>query len=267
MHRLPPSSSAEVDVIPSEDLVQRFWDRTANGRGALDQVEFDDPESDASKPGSLSGGEFASLPRARTNVEAVMGLCAAFTIGLPVPLVVTIAVMNLRLPNQAVLVALATATFLASGYLCLTVLRLGSRAVEGDHSANSFYLMPESSVKRLDHTPNDGFYIPLALAMAIRLPDWWTLIRPFIAFWWLGHFVIAALFGHMAAKQFIGVNNPGLLPVLATIAVTMSFLFAANLYLMLALAVSIPLPRIWLLVWRYRFVVDLVVTAAMIANT
>lgn len=260
---VPPSSS-EGDVLQSEDLVRRFWDRTAHEPDGFEQEGIELDENDASEFSETTNNESTSLPRARTNVEAVMGLFAAFFIGLPAPLVVTAGAMHLPLPNLELVLAISTVIFFSTGYLCVTVVRLAGRAIEGDFAAPRSVLL---AVTKQRSSKNDEFYIPLSLAMAIRLPNWWNSVRPFIAIWWLGHFVIAALFGHLAARQLNGINNAGLVTIPITLAVTMAFLFAANLYLMLAIAVSVRLPRIWLVAWRYRFVVDLVVTIAMIANS
>lgn len=272
----PQNSSADEEILHGKDLEPRFWDHTLNRHqehthqdAAQNGLPLDEnqasefTESDGESPRI----EFTTLPRARTNIEAVMGLFAAFFIGLPAPIVVTAAVMHLPVPNLELLRVLSVITFFASGYLCVTVIRLGGRAVEGDRPGNSFYLARESNVSQLDRQRNSEFYIPLALAMAIRLPNWWNGIRPLIAIWWLCHFVVAAIFGHLATRQLNGINNAGLVAIPITLAVTMAFLFAANLYLMLAIAVGIPRPRVWLIAWRYRFVVDLIVTVAMIVAT
>lgn len=265
MTRQFTSMSADAELA-GEDLVQCYGDRPAHRHdgGNPDPIGFG--ETFSTESNELPDSKSAALPRARTNVEAVMGLFAAFFIGIPVPFVATMGILNLPLRNHELVMVLATVTFLTTGYLCLTVVRLGGRAVEGERAGNSFSLNLDARANSVEPNTYDDFYVPLALAMAIRLPNWWTFLRPLIAVWWLGHFGIAALFGHLAARHLNGMNNPGLITIPITLAVTMAFLFAANLYLMLSIAVSIPLPRIWLIAWRYRFVVDFVVTVATIAS-
>ena len=148
-------------------------------------------------------------------------------------------------------------------------MRLAARAVEGDHDRGSFGLAfrPVSS----EHSPvvsDDPLYLPLAVAMAIRLPKWPTIVRAIVAVWWLCHFLAAAMIGHAVAAHCLkGVNNQGLivgLPI--TLLVTFAFLFAANLYLMLAVAVCIRRPAIWLIAWRHRFVVDLITASILLVT-
>lgn len=259
-------SPADWEFLQSQDPIRRFWDRTVSKYQELEPEGFESDDDESCEVAEGEGERSDTLPRARTNVEAVMGLLAAFIIGLPAPLFATVGVMHLPLPNRELLMVLAGATFFATAYLCLTVVRVGGRAVEGDRFGNSFYLKRESQVAVALQRQEDEFFIPLSLAMAIRLPQWWVPIRPFIAVWWLCHFVVAAVFGHMLARGLNGINNAALITIPISLALTMAFLFAANLYLMLAIAVSIRMPRIWLIAWRYRFVVDLVVTLAMIAT-
>jgi hypothetical protein len=233
--------------------------------GRFDSVE--DVESESLQSDDL---EFVvigdSLPRARTNVETVLGICAAFFIGLPAPLIATVAVAVLPWPNFGFPVVLSLIVLLSTGYLQLTVVHLAARAIEGDDEHQSFLLQPETARARRGRRDSET-YIPLPMAMAIRLPNWWAIFRPLIAIWWAAHFVVAAVFGHMTAKQVNGMNNASLGTVLISLGLMMAFLLAANLYLMLAIAVAIPKPRIWLIAWQYRFIVDLVITATIIAST
>jgi hypothetical protein len=153
-------------------------------------------------------------------------------------------------------------TLLACGYLSVTVICLASRATEGDVHG-SFRVASARPI--VIHRSEEEVFIPLALAMAIRLPNWWVGVRPFVAVWWLCHFVAAAIIGHSTARWLNNVNNQGLIVAFPlTLMVTLAFLFAANLYLMLAISVSIRNPGVWLIAWRYRFVVDLILAALLL---
>lgn len=265
MNQSSQYDDVDAEVLSNEELAQRFWVRYALRQQGLEQFE----QQDDAGAGSMrfdNVAEVMSLPRARTNIEAVLGLLAAFCIGLPIPLISTVALLNAPFLNPVDGQLLACPTFLVTAYLCVTVVRLAGRAIEGETARRSFSLIPELNL-RPRGSRRDEFYIPLSLAMAIRLPNWWTVVRPFIAIWWAGHFVIAAVAGHMVAKELNGINNAGLVAIPFTIALTMAFLLAANMYLMLSIAVGVRHPRVWLAVWRYRFVVDLVLTVAMIVAT
>ena len=209
------------------------------------------------------------LPLARMTVEGVLGLLAAFIIGLPAPLLTSVAVAQL-IPGAEIL--LGVITFVVTGYLSILVVRLAARATEGDGRAarTSETLV---SIRRLEKMPvsatnevGDQVIVPLAIAMAIRLPRWNGLIRPFVAVWWLAHFAAAAFLGHGVASIAVrGLNNAGwMLSVPLTLLATFAFLFAGNLYLMLAVAACVRRPGVWLIVWRHRFFVDLILAAFLL---
>jgi hypothetical protein len=209
------------------------------------------------------------LPRARMTFEGVLGLLAAFFIGLPAPLMAGVTVAHL-VPGAEIV--LGVITFVVTGYLSILVVRLAARATEGDSGAEgtSGKLV---SIRRMEEiqtsTTNEvggPVVVPLAIAMAIRLPRWNRLIRPFVAIWWLAHFAAAAFLGHgVASIAARGLNNAGwMLSVPLTLLATFAFLFAGNLYLMLAVAACVRRPGVWLIVWRHRFFVDLVLAAFLL---
>jgi len=227
----------------------------------MSQSDFDTNELDELQltDAGVFVPESMELPRARVTIEAVFALVAAFFIGLPTPFLAAIAVAH---AGRDVPIAVSVAVFVLTGYLAITVVRVAARAVEGETPRSpSFALMSSSS-------PLECFdanaYLPLALAMSIRLPKWWMIVRPPIALWWLCHFVAAALLGHVTAKFINGVNNAMLLVAIPfSLVMTLGFLFAANLYLMLAFAVCFRDVRIWLICWRYRVVIDLILATVL----
>ena len=208
------------------------------------------------------------LPRARMTFEGVLGLLAAFFIGLPAPFGAGIAVGNL-LPG---LFWLGIVIFFLTGYLSALVVRLAARAVEGDRPSDRFSgkLVPTANSINTIPVSAEGAHeplvVPLAIAMAIRLPHWNGLIRPFVAVWWLSHFAAAAFLGHAVASTAArGLNNAGwMFSVPLTLLATFAFLFAGNLYLMLAVAACVRSPGVWLIVWRHRFFVDLILAAVLL---
>jgi len=209
------------------------------------------------------------LPRARMTFEGVLGLLAAFFIGLPAPFVAGIAVGSM-LPRQIRWIGVIA--FFLTGYLSALVVRLAARAVEGDREServtgklNANPRSINASLVPVDEA-REPLFVPLAIAMAIRLPPWHGLIRPLVAVWWLSHFAAAAFLGHVIASIAArGLNNPGwMLSVPLTMLATFAFLFAGNLYLMLAVAACVKRPGVWLIVWQYRFFLDLVLAAFLL---
>lgn len=209
------------------------------------------------------------LPRARMTLEGVLGLLAAFFIGLPAPFAAGVAVGSM-LPRR--IRWLGIIAFFLTGYLSALVVRLAARAVEGDRESERVTGRLKLNARSINAAlvpvdeEREPLFVPLAIAMAIRLPPWHGLIRPLVAVWWLSHFAAAAFLGHVVATIAArGLNNPGwMLSVPLTMLATFAFLFAGNLYLMLAVAACVKRPGVWLIVWRYRFFLDVVLAAFLL---
>ncbi len=209
------------------------------------------------------------LPRARMTFEGVLGLLAAFFIGLPAPFAAGIAVGAI-LPRRIRWMGIIA--FVLTGYLSALVVRLAARAVEGDRESERVTGRLRSIPRSINAAlvpvgeSREPLFVPLAIAMAIRLPPWHGLVRPLVAVWWLSHFAAAAFIGHVVASIAArGLNNPGwMLSVPLTMLATFAFVFAGNLYLMLAVAACVKRPGLWLIVWRHRFFLDLVLAAFLL---
>lgn len=209
------------------------------------------------------------MPRGRMTFEGVLGLLAAFFIGLPAPLMAGVAVGHL-VPQVGV--GLGIVTFLVAGYFSVLVVRLAARATEGDHPAEftSGKLVSTRQQEEMEDLPNEAvpspIFVPLAIAMALRLPNWPMLVRPWIGLWWLTHFATAAFLGHHIAANLVNRMNNGNLwiGIPFTLLATFAFLFAGNLYLMLAIAACVKKPGVWLIVWRHRFFVDLILATFLL---
>jgi hypothetical protein len=237
-----------------------LWREVEELDGVLSDDEVLEYQAVAVEPPDVA----RSLPRSQVTFEGVMGLLAAFFIGLPSPFVAATLVAVLS-PQ----VWLALPVFLVTGYLSALVVRLAARAIEGDDHRASFGMAPRpGSAAAIPSYSSDPVHLPLAVAMAIRLPKWPTIVRPLVAVWWLSHFLAAAMIGHSVAAHCLkGVNNQGLIVgIPMTLLVTFAFLFAANLYLMLSVAVCIRRPGIWLIAWRHRFVLDLITASILLVT-
>lgn len=239
-------------------------------QGEFDSEEYNNDGFDLNEaPESLRESIGRTLPRGRMTFEGVLGLLAAFFIGLPVPLLSGLAV-GFALPAGAS--GLGALVFVVTGYLSILVVRLAARASEGDgeDERSSGRLVSTRRLGELEASTvgnsDEPSVVPLAIAMAIRLPNWPVLIRPWIGLWWLAHFGAAAFLGHHIAAHLVNrVNNANLwVGVPFTLLATFAFLFAGNLYLMLAVAACVRKPGVWLIVWRHRFLVDLILAAFLL---
>lgn len=216
-----------------------------------------DEDAEPANSDSLPTLQELQLPAARATVEAVLGLLAAFFIGFIAPLAAFAIAMAQQWGIAIGLLAVGT-----TGWLAILVARLASAALEGDHP-RSFALSSQPPSSRL-RPPR--LYVPLALAMAIRVPRFLLPFNLLVGLWWLIHFVAAAGLGHLAALQVTQRFQAGqwLLAIPCSLAVHFAFLFAANLYLVLSLAATSRSPTPWLFVWRYRFVIDLSLALALV---
>jgi hypothetical protein len=100
---------------------------------------------------------------------------------------------------------------------------------------------------------------PLAIVMAARLPRIPRLLRPVVGLWWGTHFVGVAILGMVVygAMEEIFKHAPLYQRLLVPLALHLALLFAANLYLLLAVAVFLRDPTTHAKVWSWRFIIDL----------
>jgi len=213
-------------------------------------------DADADEPPLETLRELQS-PAAKVSIEAVLGLLAAFFIGFIAPLAAFAAVIGMRLGFVVGLLTIGGA-----GWLAILVARLASAALEGDHQRTFSLSNRPATVKE----SRPRLYIPLALAMAVRVPRFTPPLNVLVSGWWLVHFGAAAGLGHLAALKITREFQLGqlLLAVPCSIAVHFAFLFAANLYLVLSMAAACKSPLVWLFVWRYRFLIDLLLALALL---
>jgi hypothetical protein len=101
---------------------------------------------------------------------------------------------------------------------------------------------------------------PLAVVMAVRLPCIPWLLRPLVGLWWGAHFAGAAALAILVnqAMDEILKHAPMHQQVLLPLTMDLALLFAANLYLLLAVAVFFRNPAVHARLWSWRFVIDLV---------
>jgi hypothetical protein len=189
------------------------------------------------------------------TLETAVGLIAAFFIGFFIPVALgSVTLAALLLGNQKGVWALLPLT-LVTGRLAFLTAQLAARASDGritDARETDPALPP--------------LRVPFVLAMAAQLTDWNWYWRPWLGLWWLAHFACAAALGHLVALEVTrGLNPQNFLGGVLLMTLThFAFLFAANLYLILAARVVSPTPQLCLVAWRYRFLIDTVLAVLLL---
>jgi hypothetical protein len=202
-----------------------------------------------------------------TRIESVIGLWATFVLGFAPPVL-------LLLFGLAALVNEENARD-APAWLCFSGLaataasgvwtaRMASRALALCHpelgppgSAPVKALLPEGAEERVT--------LPLAVVMGARLPRVpWLLAAP-LGVWWLAHFGSGAFLGRRTTFWLeSAVQRPSpLLLAVAPQALTFALTFAANLYLLLALALFVRSVPVLLRLWKFRLALNVAITLAV----
>ena len=195
----------------------------------------------------------------QVTFETTLGLLAAFFIGFFAPVVFGILLIVGFAQGRWNLVATMLPLMLGTGWLALLIARMAAEASMGRlHDTGE---LPPTFDPRLPVVK-----LPFALAMAARMPLLTWFWRPLIAAWWLAHFCVAAAIGHTVAIHLIKRLDVATVLIAVPLAVVIhfAFLFASNLYLVLAARAIGPTPRWCVRVWKYRFVIDLVIATLLL---
>jgi hypothetical protein len=146
-------------------------------------------------------------------------------------------------------------------------LGIGSGSELGDDGFSEPVTALESQVRSLGETLDEMLSPtrPMALLVADRLCDAPVALRLLLSLWWLAHFVAGAVCGFVASKvAFDFLNNPApAIVIIFPLAFQIAFLFAVNLYLVMAVAVVCYHYRLHEVIWRWRFVIDLSLSLGM----
>jgi hypothetical protein len=186
--------------------------------------------------------------------ETVLGLLAAFFIGFFPPVTLGIATLAMLVQQRFGLSLMTGALLLISGRLAILIAKLAAHASLGRWDLAG------------QHDPTlPVVQLPFALAMACQLPGWPWVLRVGVGLWWLSHFCGAAVFGHAIGHSLIRRLDVATAVVAIPLAIVVhfSFLFAANLYLVLAARALAPHPRWCIGVWKYRFAIDFLIALAL----
>lgn len=188
--------------------------------------------------------------------ETTLGLLAAFFIGFFAPVAGAIFVLVGIAKHRPGFAALALLITIISGRAAIMIARMAAQASMGWLGG------PPPADAHQKRTKQ----IPFALAMAALLPHSSWLYRPVLATWWLAHFCGAAAFGHTVAMNLIQRLDAAtaVLALPLAVVVHFAFLFASNLYLVLAARAILRSPRFCVRVWQYRFVIDFIIATALV---
>jgi hypothetical protein len=195
----------------------------------------------------------------QVTFETTLGLLAAFFIGFFAPVIFGLVALVGLVQGRIPVILTGVPAALLTGWLALLIARMAAEASMGrlaDRDEPPPQFDPTLPVVRL----------PFALAMAARLPLLSWFWRPWLAVWWMTHFCIAAAFGHFVAVSLIKRLDVATAIVAVPLAVLVhfAFLFASNLYLVIAARALVASPRLCVRVWKYRFVIDFVIASLML---
>lgn len=187
--------------------------------------------------------------------ETTLGLLAAFFIGFFAPVASAIFILVGLAKHRPMMAGVAFMATLVSGQAAIMIARMAAQASMGSLGGP---LPTEASGRKTQ--------LPFALAMAALLPHYSWFFRPILSVWWLAHFCGAAAFGHTVAMNLIQRLDAAtaVLALPLAVLVHFAFLFASNLYLILAARAILRSPRFCVRVWQYRFVIDFVIAMALV---
>jgi hypothetical protein len=205
------------------------------------------------------------------KLEAILGLLATFILGFGTPLVCLLGIiigLNVQLPPWLEWVVFLVPV--ASGLLAIPMAWLANSALYDcfpEWTARGCAVRQKNKPELCPFAPSDEHAdgrLPLAVAMALRLPRIPIGLRPLLSVWWLLHFGAGAMLGlgvYLATKQLLAAQAGALLVI--PFLLDFGVLFAANLYLLMAVAVLGRNPTLWMKFWRWRILVDLALTVGM----
>ncbi len=193
--------------------------------------------------------------------ETTLGLLAAFFIGFFAPVASGIFVVVGLAKHRPAMAAIALMATIISGRAAVMVARMAAQASMG-------WLGGPPPTNPQAQAANNT-QLPFALAMAALLPHCSWFFRPILSAWWLAHFCGAAAFGHTVAMSLMQRLDAAtaVLALPLAVVVHFAFLFASNLYLVLAARAILRSPKFCVRVWQYRFVIDVVIATALVLGS
>lgn len=196
----------------------------------------------------------------QVTFETTLGLLAAFFISFFAPVVAAIVAIVGLVKQRPLLVFGAVTVMVITGRLALLVARVAAEASMGR--------IERQSTMGADHAA-PVVKLPFALAMAALLPPLTWFWKPWLGAWWMAHFCGAAAFGHIVAMNLIQRLDvaTAVLAVPLAVVVHFAFLFASNLYLILAARAIMQSPRLCVRLWKHRFLIDFVIALLLVLGS
>lgn len=207
--------------------------------------------------------------------EAVVGLLAAFFVGFTPPVILVFGILATLWQREWFWTALSSFGLLISTMSAVFVARAAQRAFDefGHETELERRIgVPVREAVQQQFAPDDetdSHYgllgSPVAVKVACSLAPGPALLRPLVSLWWLAHFVVGAIIGFGAAHFVTHILAPNLIMIAIPLAIVVqvAFIFAVNLYLLLCLSTFTRSPAHLEMLWRWRIVIDLAVTAAL----
>lgn len=184
-----------------------------------------------------------------SKCEAILGLTATFFIGFS-------PVVGLGLGTIFAFVdgKWGIGCFCTVG-ACVTAWLAGRVAAAAGQALPEEFLVRQSGY--CEPVAERGFR-PFAVEMALRMPIPSGILRPLMFLWWLSHFAAGLVLAYLMHGWLNhGIRNPTLFTICIPIALHLSFMVAANIYLTLTVATLGVKESTVASVWRMRFAIDL----------
>ena len=191
--------------------------------------------------------------------EAAVGLIAAFGLAFgPLTWAALTLIFALLLAEWSV-AAIAAIVTAVTCPMAFWLARMAETAL-GQFRLRQIQLT-ESPAEDADSRRTSSF----AVLMASTLPPLPWIARLPLAAWWLGHFLAATAlveFGDVLAQQ--GLLWSGLTIGVPAVVFSYLFHFAANIFLVLAVAALLGSPNVTIGIWRKRFAIDAAVVLPLL---
>jgi hypothetical protein len=197
--------------------------------------------------------------------EAIVGLIAVFMLSFGPPTVAGLGGLISLLTGEWPAAAACALIVSVTGPMAVWLAQMCGAAVE------KFLAKPPKEMSRLVVPENmkgtaSGQQVPFALLMVGELPRLPLIARFPLAIWWFSHFAAASaivLVNTLPVRQRM--QGQGVVESLLMLLLCLLFTFAANVFLMLAVSVAFWSPAVTARVWRYRFLIDLLlITPALL---
>jgi hypothetical protein len=190
-------------------------------------------------------------------LEAILGLIAVFALTWGPAALASLAVIVTLVEVDWAWFCLAILITAITVPMAIWIKRMSESAMQKFRSSSRIIGSDDAD----PDSNEDRRRIPFAILLVGELPRLQRKVRIPLAIWWLAHFTVAAAFIYFSG-QALRQRNPGQgfgegIPI---VLLCFAFQFAANVFLVLSVAVGFRSPKITAEVWKKRFLIDAVLT-------